>query len=85
MNDKTLGQIAFEAHRDCLDGNRPWSDVREAERQVWEVTAGAVATEEQMRLRRAALDDADTIDGHGGSDVDKLCADTLRHFAELRC
>ena len=84
MSDKTLGQIAFEAHRDCLDGNRPWSDVREAERQVWEVTAGAVATEEQVRLRQAAMDDADTI-ADSGTDVDKLCADTLRHFADLRC
>ena len=43
MDGKTLGQIAFEAHRDFLDGNRPWSDVREPEREVWEATAKAVA------------------------------------------
>ena len=40
---RTLGQIAFEAHRDYLEGNRPWSDVREPERQVWEATGEAVA------------------------------------------
>jgi hypothetical protein len=40
---KTLGQIAFEAHRNYLDGDRPWSDVREPERKVWEATAEAVA------------------------------------------
>lgn len=42
---KTPGQVAFEAHRDTLDGNRPWSDVREPERQVWEATADAVRDE----------------------------------------
>jgi hypothetical protein len=44
LDDKTLGQIAFEAYRDQLDGVRPWSDVREPERQVWEATAEAVAS-----------------------------------------
>jgi hypothetical protein len=39
---KTLGQIAFEAHRDYLEGNRPWSDVRQPEREVWEAAAKAV-------------------------------------------
>ena len=42
MSDKTLGQVAFEAHRDFLGGVRPWSDVREPEREVWEETADAV-------------------------------------------
>lgn len=44
FDDKTLGQIAFEAQRDYLDGVRPWSDVREPERKVWEATAEAVAS-----------------------------------------
>ena len=43
MSDKTLGQIAFEAQRDFLDGVRPWSDVREPEREVWDATAAAIA------------------------------------------
>lgn len=43
VTGKTLGQIAFEAHRDFLEGVRPWSDVREPEREVWEATAAAVA------------------------------------------
>jgi hypothetical protein len=42
-DDKTLGQIAFEAHRDHLEGNRPYSDVRAPERELWEATAAAVA------------------------------------------
>lgn len=50
MADKTLGQIAFEAHRDFLDGNRPWSEVREPEREVWEATAKAVADAVPKRL-----------------------------------
>jgi hypothetical protein len=41
-DDKTFGQIAFEAHRDFLGGVRPWSDVRPPEREVWEATAAAV-------------------------------------------
>ena len=43
VSGKTLGQVAFEAYRDQLGGVRPWSDVREPERQVWEETARAVA------------------------------------------
>lgn len=43
--EKTLGQVAFEAYRDQLDGVRPWRDVREPEREVWEATANAVAGE----------------------------------------
>jgi hypothetical protein len=41
---KTLGQVTFEAYRDEIGGVRPWSDVREPERQVWEATAAAVAS-----------------------------------------
>lgn len=48
---KTLGQVAFEAYRDYLEGVKPWSDVREPERQVWEATAEAVA--EAVRERAA--------------------------------
>ena len=35
----SLGQVAFEAQRDALGGNRPWSEVRTPERAVWEDTA----------------------------------------------
>jgi hypothetical protein len=51
--EKTLGQVAFEAYRDQLDGVRPWRDVRDPEREVWEATANAVAGEV-----RAVLEDS---------------------------
>jgi hypothetical protein len=37
----TPGEAAFEAHRDKLGGVRPWSDVRDPEREVWEATGQA--------------------------------------------
>ena len=43
MDTEELARIAFEAHRDYLSGDRPWSDVRAPERRLWEATAEAVA------------------------------------------
>jgi len=51
--EKTDGQLAYEAHRDALGGNRPWSDVRDPEREVWETTAAAGA--DRARERTAEL------------------------------
>lgn len=39
---------------------------------------------ERKRIQRLARDDADRIDGHrSGKPTDILCANTLRHFADL--
>lgn len=38
----TSGQVAYEAYRDAVGGNRPWSEVREPEREVWKATEQAV-------------------------------------------
>jgi hypothetical protein len=46
---KTLGQVAYEAFQAA---DRPWSSMREFERDRWETVAAEVVKESRARARR---------------------------------
>ena len=52
--EKTPGQRAYEAYRDELGGDRPWSDVRQPERDTWEAAAAAGAAPAHARTAELA-------------------------------
>ena len=77
----TPGQAAYEAHRDALGGNRPWSDVRAPEREVWEATAQGATGELRKRITGLAGDlyeSAAATAPSKKSEIERSVADRLR-------
>ena len=66
MSDKSLGQVAFEAAKQCpvlmWDTLAPWEEQRPDVREAWEAAAQAVADEAHSGLREIAKSLEDDMD-----------------------